>query len=295
MWAGKEIRLDRRHRAADLPGEHVRAAGSRRMGPHSIIRAAGIRLAKTSNRRSLRSKAVAAPWRLPRAWPPRIARRCCWGTATISLLAEISTAAPIACCIRSSIVPASPFRSSTRRISTRSSGQSRRHTKLLWIETPGNPLMSLTDIAACAEIAHRHGVLVAVDNTFATPVLTRPLELGADIVMHSATKYLGGHSDLLGGALVVADPALYDRLYFIQNATGAVMGPLEAFPLLARPEDAGAARPRAMPHGAANRRVPGGRSARGSGAVPRYARIPATKSPRDKWMVITGPWSALKS
>ena len=102
-------------------------------------------------------------------------------------------------------------------------------TKLLWIETPGNPLMSLTDIAACVAIARRHGVLVAVDNTFATPVLTRPLSLGADIVMHSATKYLGGHSDLLGGALVVADPALYDRLYFIQNATGAVMGPLESF------------------------------------------------------------------
>ncbi len=102
-------------------------------------------------------------------------------------------------------------------------------TKLLWIETPGNPLMSLTDIAACVAIARRHGVLVAVDNTFATPVLTRPLSLGADIVMHSATKYLGGHSDLLGGALVVSDPALYDRLYFIQNATGAVMGPLEAF------------------------------------------------------------------
>jgi cystathionine gamma-lyase len=102
-------------------------------------------------------------------------------------------------------------------------------TKLLWIETPGNPLMSLTDIAACVAIARRHGVLVAVDNTFATPVLTRPLSLGADIVMHSATKYLGGHSDLLGGVLVVSDPALYDRLYFIQNATGAVMGPLEAF------------------------------------------------------------------
>ena len=89
--------------------------------------------------------------------------------------------------------------------------------------------MSLTDIAACVAIARRHGVLVAVDNTFATPVLTHPLALGANIVMHSATKYLGGHSDLLGGALVVADQVLYDRLYFIQNATGAVMGPLEAF------------------------------------------------------------------
>ena len=102
-------------------------------------------------------------------------------------------------------------------------------TKILWIESPGNPLLSITDIAACAEIAHRHGVLLGVDNTFATPVLTRPLELGADIVMHSATKYIGGHSDLLGGALVTKDKALLDQLYFLQNATGAVMGPLESF------------------------------------------------------------------
>ena len=105
----------------------------------------------------------------------------------------------------------------------------RPETKLVWIESPGNPLLSITDIAACAEIAHRHGALLGVDNTFATPVLTRPLELGADIVMHSATKYLGGHSDVLGGALVVKDQELFDRLYFIQNATGAVMGPLESF------------------------------------------------------------------
>ncbi|MBI3839251.1 MAG: PLP-dependent transferase [Planctomycetia bacterium] len=102
-------------------------------------------------------------------------------------------------------------------------------TTMLWIESPGNPLMSITDIAACAEIAHRHGMLLGVDNTFATPVLTRPLELGADIVMHSATKYIGGHSDLLGGALVVKDKTLFDQLYFLQNATGAVMGPLESF------------------------------------------------------------------
>lgn len=102
-------------------------------------------------------------------------------------------------------------------------------TKLLWIETPGNPLMSITDIQACAAIAKQHKLLLAVDNTFATPVLTRPLELGADIVMHSATKYIGGHSDLLGGALVVQDPALYDKLYYVQNATGPVMGPLESY------------------------------------------------------------------
>lgn len=102
-------------------------------------------------------------------------------------------------------------------------------TRLIWIESPGNPLMSLTDIAACAEIAQRHGVLLGVDNTLASPALTRPLELGADIVMHSATKYIGGHSDVLGGAIVARDRALYDRLYFIQNATGAVMGPFDAF------------------------------------------------------------------
>jgi cystathionine gamma-lyase len=102
-------------------------------------------------------------------------------------------------------------------------------TRLIWIESPGNPLMSLTDIATCAEVAKRHGVLLGVDNTLASPALTRPLELGADIVMHSATKYIGGHSDLLGGALVVRDRALFDKLYFIQNATGGVLGPFESF------------------------------------------------------------------
>jgi len=105
----------------------------------------------------------------------------------------------------------------------------RPQTKLLWIESPGNPLMSVTDIKACAAIAKRHGLLLGVDSTFASPVLTRPLELGADIVMHSATKYLGGHSDVLGGCLVVNDQELYDRLYFTQNATGAVLGAFDSF------------------------------------------------------------------
>lgn len=109
----------------------------------------------------------------------------------------------------------------------------RDNTKLAWIESPGNPLMTITDIAACAQIAHRHDALLAVDNTFATPVLTKPLDLGADIVMHSATKYLSGHSDALGGLLVTADPELHDRLYFVQNSTGAVLGPLATF-LVAR-------------------------------------------------------------
>tara|TARA_B100000029_G_scaffold144239_1_gene139452 strand:+ start:4879 stop:6021 length:1143 start_codon:yes stop_codon:yes gene_type:complete len=107
------------------------------------------------------------------------------------------------------------------------------NTRLVWIETPGNPLMSITDIAACAELAHRHGALLAVDNTFATPALTRPLEAGADLVMHSATKYLGGHSDLLAGVLVAGGQKLHEQLYFLQNACGAVLSPLESF-LLSR-------------------------------------------------------------
>jgi cystathionine beta-lyase/cystathionine gamma-synthase len=102
-------------------------------------------------------------------------------------------------------------------------------TKLVWIESPGNPLLSITDIAACADIAHTAGAVLACDNTLATPALSQPLELGADIVMHSATKYIGGHSDLLGGALVVRDAALGERLHWLQNATGAVMGPFESF------------------------------------------------------------------
>jgi cystathionine gamma-lyase len=102
-------------------------------------------------------------------------------------------------------------------------------TKLVWIESPGNPLLTITDIAACAEIAHAAGALLACDATLATPAVTRPLEFGADIVMHSATKSIGGHSDLLGGALVVRDAELGTRLHWLQNATGGVMAPLEAY------------------------------------------------------------------
>lgn len=102
-------------------------------------------------------------------------------------------------------------------------------TRLLWIESPGNPRMSITDIAGCAEIARRRGIWLGVDNTFASPVLTRPLELGADFAMHSATKYIGGHSDVLGGAVAVKDGELFERLHTAQNASGGVMGPWEAF------------------------------------------------------------------
>ena len=103
------------------------------------------------------------------------------------------------------------------------------NTKLLWLESPGNPRLSITDIAAAAKLASERGILVGVDNTFATPALTQPLTLGADIVVHSATKYIGGHSDVLGGVIVTRDKSLHEKLYFIQNATGGVMSPLEAF------------------------------------------------------------------
>ena len=103
------------------------------------------------------------------------------------------------------------------------------NTKLIWVETPTNPMMSIIDIKATAAIAKKHNVLLAVDNTFATPYLQQPLDLGVDIVMHSATKYLGGHSDLVMGALIVKNKDLADRLYFIQNASGAVCGPQDSF------------------------------------------------------------------
>jgi cystathionine beta-lyase len=103
------------------------------------------------------------------------------------------------------------------------------NTKLIWVETPTNPMMNIIDIKAAAVVAKKNKVILAVDNTFATPYLQRPLDLGADIVMHSATKYIGGHSDLVMGALVVKDKDLADRLYFIQNACGAICGPQDSF------------------------------------------------------------------
>lgn len=105
-------------------------------------------------------------------------------------------------------------------------------TKLIWVETPTNPMMNIIDIVAVSAVAKKHQILLAVDNTFATPYLQNPLDLGADIVMHSATKYLGGHSDVVMGALVVNDKALADKLYFIQNACGAVCGPMDSFLVL---------------------------------------------------------------
>ena len=105
-------------------------------------------------------------------------------------------------------------------------------TKLIWVETPTNPMMNIIDIEAVSAVAKKHKVLLAVDNTFATPYLQNPLDLGADIVMHSATKYLGGHSDVVMGALIVNDKELADKLYFIQNSCGAVCGPMDSFLVL---------------------------------------------------------------
>ena len=106
------------------------------------------------------------------------------------------------------------------------------NTKLIWVETPTNPMLNIIDIKAVSKIAKRHDILLAVDNTFATPYLQQPLDLGADIVMHSATKYLGGHSDVVMGALVVKEKELADKLYFIQNASGAICGPQDSFLVL---------------------------------------------------------------
>lgn len=105
-------------------------------------------------------------------------------------------------------------------------------TKLLWIETPTNPLMNITDIHAVSKIARKAGALLCVDNTFASPYLQNPLDLGADIVMHSSTKYLGGHSDVIQGALVLNDADLREKLYFIQKSCGAVPGPMDCFLVL---------------------------------------------------------------
>ena len=102
-------------------------------------------------------------------------------------------------------------------------------TRVLWVETPSNPLMKITDIAELSELGHARKLVVVVDNTFATPALQRPLSLGADVVVHSTTKYLGGHSDVIGGAVVLNDPGLHEKVKFLQFAAGAVSAPLDAW------------------------------------------------------------------
>ncbi|TAN15305.1 MAG: cystathionine gamma-synthase [Chitinophagaceae bacterium] len=106
------------------------------------------------------------------------------------------------------------------------------HTKLIWVETPTNPLMNIIDIAACASVAQKHHVWLCVDNTFASPYLQNPIDLGADVVVHSATKYLGGHSDVVHGAVIVNEDVLAEKLHFIQNSCGAVPGPHDCWLVL---------------------------------------------------------------
>jgi cystathionine gamma-synthase len=106
------------------------------------------------------------------------------------------------------------------------------NTRLVWVETPSNPLLRIADIAALAELAHGRDALLVVDNTFATPYLQRPLERGADVVIHSTTKYLGGHSDVVGGFVATSDDGVAERIAFLQNATGAVPGPFDCFLVL---------------------------------------------------------------
>lgn len=108
----------------------------------------------------------------------------------------------------------------------------RKHTRALFIETPTNPLMKIADLRGAARIARERGILCIVDNTFMSPVLQRPLELGADIVIHSATKFLGGHNDLIGGAVIVSDPELGEKMHFAQKAVGAVLSPFDSWLLL---------------------------------------------------------------
>jgi cystathionine gamma-synthase len=105
-------------------------------------------------------------------------------------------------------------------------------TRIVWIETPSNPLLNIVDIRAAADAAHAAGALLVVDNTFATPYLQRPLELGADVVVHSTTKYLGGHSDVIGGFAATNDPTIAERLYFLQKSLGAVPGPFDSWLVL---------------------------------------------------------------
>ncbi len=105
-------------------------------------------------------------------------------------------------------------------------------TKIIWVESPTNPMLNIIDIKKCAELSSKNNIILVVDNTFATPYLQKPLDLGANIVMHSATKYLGGHSDVVMGALIVKNKELADKLYYIQNASGAICGPMDSFLVL---------------------------------------------------------------
>ena len=149
-------------------------------------------------------------------------------------------------------------------------------TRLLWIETPGNPLMSITDIAACAELASEHGAWLAVDNTFPTPVLTRPLEFGAHLVMHSATKYLGGHSDVLGGVSRRFGPRTPRSAVLHSECDRSRLGPFDSFLVARGTQDAGTARSRTVPNRPSVGRIVSRRSARRARALSRAGKPSGT-------------------
>ena len=219
IHVGNEPDRDRRGRAADPSGGDVRAAGRRANGPSSTIRAAATRRAR----------------RLKRRWPR-------WKGARALAFASGMAATHCAMMLLRAgdhVVAGADIYGGTYRLLHKMINRFGIQTHAGAPRRPGGGRGGVhardetavdRDARQSADVDHRHrglrrdrprhGALLGVDNTFATPVLTRPLELGADIVMHSATKYLGGHSDVLGGALVVRDKELYDRLYFVQNATG---------------------------------------------------------------------------
>ena len=144
---------------------------------------------------------------------------------------------------------------SAEEINTNLAGHLDERTRIVWLETPTNPLLNVIDIEAAAEAAHAVGAMVVVDNTFASPYLQRPLELGADIVLHSTTKYVGGHSDILGGFVATNDPTIAERLYFLQKSLGGVPGPFDSWLVAARHQDPRAADGAPLPERAPRRRV----------------------------------------
>ena len=211
-------RRSRSARSANTPGSSTRAAATPR--------------APRTKRASRRSKAPRAASRSRAAWRRRT--RCCGCShpATACSSRTTRTAAPSAWSRGARARRAWSTRLPISPTSTRSRARWQDGTTMVWIETPTNPALTVVDIAAVAELAHARGARVVVDNTFATPYLQRPLELGADIVVHSATKYLGGHSDVVGGCAVTSDAEVAERIGFLQNATGAVPSPFDCYLVL---------------------------------------------------------------
>ena len=164
-------------------------------------------------------------------------------------------------------------------------------TRMVWIESPSNPLLNVVDIRAAAEAAHAAGALLVVDNTFATPYLQRPLELGADVVVHSTTKYLGGHSDVVGGFAATNDPTVAERLRFLQKSLGAVPGPFDAWLVLRGIKTLAAADAQALRERGRGRRPALAAAAGRARPLPRPARrTPATRSRRGRCATSAG-WS----